>query len=289
MFKKLLRAIPGARTVLQIRDLQVRTADSLEKLRRIQAFEHVQTLLAQPRYADGRRLQRHEAQVFSQDGEDGIIAEIFRRIGCESRRFVEIGVGDGLENNTAFLLWQNWHGAWVEGSEAHIEQIRKGFASAITRGQLKIELARVTAENVAQLVRRADSFDDVDLFSLDIDRNTYHVWAALKGFRPRVAVIEYNAAIPPAIEWIAEYQSDKTWNGSNYFGASLKSYERLGRSLGYHLVGCDLVGVNAFFVREDLCGDSFCEPFTSENHYEPPRFYLWPKRGMHHSACFSDM
>jgi hypothetical protein len=45
-------------------------------------------LLAQPRYADPKRLLRHGFKVYSQHDEDGIIQEIFRRIGtgCGSRR-----------------------------------------------------------------------------------------------------------------------------------------------------------------------------------------------------------
>jgi hypothetical protein len=43
---------------------------------------------------------------------------------------------------------------------------------------------------------------------------------------------------------------------------------------GYALVGCNLAGVNAFFVRADLAWDRFAAPFDAENHFEPPRFYL---------------
>jgi hypothetical protein len=44
---------------------------------------------------------------------------------------------------------------------------------------------------------------------------------------------------------------------------------------GYSLVGCSILGTNAFFVRADLAGDPlFCSPFTSENHYEPARYFL---------------
>ena len=35
-----------------------------------------------------------------------MIQEIFRRIGTTNRTFVEFGVGDGLENNSLFLLKQ---------------------------------------------------------------------------------------------------------------------------------------------------------------------------------------
>ncbi len=42
----------------------------------------------------------------------------------------------------------------------------------------------------------------------------------------------------------------------------------------YLLVGCNLAGVNAFFVRSDLVGDMFLEPYSAENHYEPARYHL---------------
>src|SRR4051795_11525656 len=68
-----------------------------------------------PRYADPLRLFRQPAQVCSQDGSDGAVREIFRRIGITNRVFVEIGVGDGCENNTAFLLSTGWSGYWIDG------------------------------------------------------------------------------------------------------------------------------------------------------------------------------
>ena len=43
-------------------------------------------LLTQPRYADPKRLLRHGFKVYSQHDEDGIIQEIFRRIGVSQRR-----------------------------------------------------------------------------------------------------------------------------------------------------------------------------------------------------------
>ena len=57
--------------------------------------------MATPRYADPKRLLRYGAKAYSQNDEDGILAEIFRRIGTSSKTFIEIGTGAGLENNTA--------------------------------------------------------------------------------------------------------------------------------------------------------------------------------------------
>lgn len=242
-----------------------------------QKFLH--ELRQQERYADLRRLTRYEHQVFSQGGEDGAIREIFRRIGESDRTFVELGVGAGLENNTAFLLCQGWSGIWLEGDRGNCEAIRATCAREMQEGRLKLVEASVTAENVSGLVQDQLRSPAFDLLSVDLDRNTYQIWAALDALKPRVVVMEYNALFPADLAWIADYDAGKWWNGTSYFGASLKALEILGARLGYALVGCDIAGVNAFFVRTDLCGDKFCAPFTAENHFEPVRYYLHTRAG----------
>jgi hypothetical protein len=57
-------------------------------------------------------------------------------------------------------------------------------------------------------------------------------------------------------------------------GASLSALEKLGLRKGYSLVGCNITGSNAFFVRNELVSNQFDEPFTAENHYQPPRYFL---------------
>src|SRR5512135_8523 len=88
---------------------------NIDKQTQVLQEQFIQNLLAQPRYADPKRLHRFEHQVYSQNGEDGAVAEIFRRIGTTDKFFVEIGVGDGLENNTVNLLSEGWRGVWVDG------------------------------------------------------------------------------------------------------------------------------------------------------------------------------
>jgi hypothetical protein len=124
----------------------------------------------------------------------------------------------------------------------------------------------VTAENIEELLAAAKVPKSLDLLSIDIDRNDYWVWKAIKSFSPRVVVIEYNAVFPPEISWVVNYEPTSYWDGTSHFGASLKALERLGS--------------NAFFVRNDLVGDRFAPPFTAESHYQPPRYYMvWYKGG----------
>ncbi len=95
---------------------------------------------------------------------------------------------------------------------------------------------------------------------------------AISQIDPRVVIIEYNAVFRPPVGVVADYDPNFVWDGTSYYGASLKALESLGSKKGYVLVGCSISGINAFFVRGDLAGDKFCVPFTAENHFEPPRF-----------------
>lgn len=223
------------------------------------------------------------AQMFSQGPEDGCIAEIFRRIGARDRFFIEIGVGDGCENTTRLLLALGWRGIWVEGSATSCAAIRENFVAPLATRQLQLLEAMVTAENIAPLLRAVSAPSAFDYLSVDVDMNTYHIWQALDGFRPRVACIEYNASIPPPNEFVVPYDPSAVWDGSNWCGASLKSLELLGTARGLRLVGCDAYGVNAFFVSADEDLSAFVAPFTAEKHYQPPT-YLAPLKLGHWPA-----
>jgi hypothetical protein len=56
-------------------------------------------------------LTRYELRVFSQNGEDGVLAEIMRRLGVSGRNLVEFGIESGAEGNCVFLarrIWLEW-------------------------------------------------------------------------------------------------------------------------------------------------------------------------------------
>lgn len=237
-------------------------------------------LLANPRHADPRRLARFGYKAYSQSDEDGILAEIFRRIDAPSRSFVEIGVGNGLECNSLWLLVQGWRGLWIEAETRHCAAIRASHRLWLDTGALRLAKAAATAANVEALIEQRPS-GDVDLLSIDIDYNDYWVWAAIESIRPRVVVVEYNAAWPPPAAITVSYDPAACWQGDSHFGASLCALASLGARKGYRLVGCNLPGVNAFFVRDDLVGDAFLAPGSPEEHYEPARYFLAGAGGGH--------
>ena len=245
------------------------------KSAQIATARYVEELLSRPRNADPKRLLKYGRKVYSQNDEDGILQEIFRRIGTTGRSFVELGVDKGVECNTAKLLVEGWRGTWIEGSQEKTNFIAANFADFIKEGRLRLVTAMISAENINDHVSCGPD-PELDLLSIDIDGNDYWVWKALEAVRPRVVVIEYNAILPPPMSLVVPYDTNRVWDGSNYYGASLEALVRLGKDKGYRLVGCCLMGVNAFFVREDLCGDHFFEPATAEEHFEPARHFHYP-------------
>lgn len=259
--------------------------EMLNVQRQINLYQNVQTeilienylkknLLENPRYQLQGMLNMFEKRCFSQSGEDGIIAEIFRRIGKTNKYFVEFGVQDGLECNTTYLLFQEWEGLWFEGNFSESEKIKANLDCFLKKNKLRFLNRFITPTNFENSLREFKVPIEFDLLSIDIDFNDYWVWESLTSYKPRVIVIEYNAFFPPPIRFVVKYDSNAMHDRSIYYGASLKSLDILGQQKGYQLVGCSFSGVNAFFVRDDLVEDKFIQNGSAENLYEPQRGFL---------------
>ncbi len=235
--------------------------------------------LTKERMREPLAIENFGYKVYSQNDEDGIINEIFRRIGTQTKEFIEFGVDNGLESNTHLLLHRQWHGSWIEAAPASCRQIACRFRPVIKDGRLKVKNAFITRENIEDLIRRSrnseDKSKDPDFLSIDLDGNDWYVWKAITSIRPRLVCIEYNGKFPPDLSWKQAYDRRHVWDYSDWQGASLKALELLGREKGYVLVGTNLNGVNAFFVREDLYStDKFLARDTAEELYNPYRSRL---------------
>ncbi len=260
---------------LQQAEQAKQAADQARQAATCQGQFLVRDILRDPALQDPRRLERHGYQTASQNEEDGMLAEIFRRIGTANRRFFEFGVGNGLQNNTLHFLFQGWGGAWIEINQPKLTFIRQTFAEPIREGRLQVLGVPVTAENIDGIVGSIGLPEDLDLLSIDIDGNDWHVWKALMAIRPRVVVVEYNARFPPPIRIVQAYDAAYAWSAATHLGASLQSFVDLGAEKGYRLVGCSISGINAIFVRSDLTADLFAEPATAEALFHPPRIQLY--------------
>ena len=219
-------------------------------------------------------INEFEARTSSQNGEDGILAEILRRMRVDEGFFVEFGVQDGSVCNTARLAARGWSGVYIEADDADFEALARRYALS---PRIKAVHEFITAENIADIFARADVPVEFDVLSIDIDGNDYWVWRALDRYRPRIVVIEYNAEHAPPKRWVMTYDPTHRWDKTTYYGASLASYTALAESKGYSLVGTEKTGVNAFFVRDDCLRASGFRALTAAQGFHPVGYY-----GIHH-------
>ena len=208
-------------------------------------------------------LNKSNFHGFSQNDEDGITLEIIKRIGVKDGLFVEFGVGNGLENNTAILLAAGWKGAWFGGEELAF--------NIKNSSKLKFTKVWIKRSNIVELYKSAAG--NADVVSLDLDGNDIYLVDELlsNGIKPKLFIVEYNGKFPPSIEFKILYNDTHTWNGDDYFGASLATFNKLFESHNYSLVCCNTTGVNAFFVHHSFSSkftdvpndinELYCEPF----------------------------
>lgn len=233
-------------------------------------YERVRNLAMRTVFNRFAVINEFEARTSSQNGEDGILAEIVRRLRIGAGFFVEFGVQDGSVCNTALLAAGGWAGVYIEADAADSERLARRYASS---SRVKTCREFVTAENIAEIFSRAGVPREFDVLSIDIDGNDYWVWRALSTYRPRIVVIEYNAEHPPPERWVMKYDPAHRWDKTTYYGASLASLTALADGLGYALVGTEKTGVNAFFVRKDLVRDAGFRALDASEGYHPVGYY----------------
>lgn len=211
-------------------------------------------LLGQPKHLNP--LNACGRKYFSQSDEDGILLEILRRIGRTSGVCLEVGAGDGTENNTLILATQGWKTIWIDAAPC-------AFDPTCNPLVLSHHRVFVNAENICDIVRKGMKnlgALSIDVLSIDIDGNDGYLASALleSGLAPEVMIIEINELLPPPVRFMQDYNPKYVWDNSKNSGSSLQSLSELLAMYGYICVGCNSqTGVNAFFVKSD-----FAKQFT---------------------------
>jgi len=215
---------------------------------------------------------------YSQFDEDGIIRNCLQKIATQTaltNTVVEIGCGDGRENNSHQLLLDGYSAVWVDGATANIDHIRRQLGHTVFPDLLVLE-EMVNISNAHHIAADAMNFlgsDSLDFFSLDIDGNDIHVCRPfIETLNPKLVCVEYNAKFPPPTDLAINYNESHVWSNDDFFGASLQAWVNFFKTHDYTLVCCNLTGVNAFFVQNRLLGAfTFYAP---EDLYLPVRYHL---------------
>lgn len=184
---------------------------------------------------------------FGQADEVGVLNSILSYLPSSTpKNFVEFGVGDGTENNSLDFVLNGWE-VWWFGNEKLALQVPNSFK------RLRYTKGWITLSKLIEITPHIIKFNP-GVVSMDLDGNDYHFTKHLleSGIKPAIWVQEYNANFGPILKWVMPYDENHSWDLSTNWGASLNSFGLLFEGHGYTLVSCNLTGVNAFFVRNDL-------------------------------------
>ena len=203
----------------------------------------------------GRLSSIHDAEfkVFSQWGDDGIMQYLVSYLDVPNEVFIEFGVEDYRESNTRFLLLNNnWSGLVLDGSTSHINGIQK--QDIYWKYDLKAKQSFITAENINQLIAEEGITGEIGILHIDIDGNDYWIWKALSVVEPVIMIVEYNSVFGKERAITVPYKADFVRNAAHYShlyaGASLMALCDLAATKGYHFVGSNSAGNNAYFIKK---------------------------------------
>lgn len=135
----------------------------------------------------------YSGNVHSQRGQDGILAEIFRRIGIRSGVFVEFGAWDGVYlSNCRYLFERSWGGAFIEGDTRKHRELAytyRDYRNVKTINAM-VGAPGLPGEPLDTLLRGA-GLDPagVDFVSIDVDGPDLEIFQAMT-FSPAVILIE---------------------------------------------------------------------------------------------------
>lgn len=182
-----------------------------------------------------------EHNVHSQFGEDGILREIFARIGEGGRRACEFGAWDGKYcSNVAALIEQGWSALLIEADQKKYAELLENYRSN-ERVVTCCSLVESEGDGSLEMILERTGFgSDLDLLSIDIDGDDYWILERLK-VRPRVICVEFNPTFGP---W-HEYRNPR---GQSH-GSSMAAFIRLAETLKYSVVYATYC--NLFIVRDE--------------------------------------
>lgn len=184
-------------------------------------------------------LKKFEKIVTSQWGEDGVIEEIFNRIGTTSKLCCEFGAWDGKHLSNCYDLWHNkgWGAVLIEGVEERCNALKEDLKD-FDNVKAVNAFVELSGDNLLDNILEREIGDKrLDLLSIDIDSDDYAVFDSLTR-KPRVIVIEYNPTIPPHIDLIQK--------AGEHLGNSISSTFKLAKKKGYSLA--HITYTNLFLV-----------------------------------------
>lgn len=209
---------------------------------------------------------KYASNVYSQNGEDGIIKKLLEDLDIKKGTLVEFGAWDGVYLSNVCNLYRagNFKAILIEGDPAKVSEY-KGALENVSLHNFFVKPNREdqnSIDNILKKIGYEDEGEDLVLMSIDIDSSDYYIMESITEYKPIIIVIETNISFPPG----SKFKSyDK--------GCSLDSVWDLGKKMGYSVVAYTS---NAILVRNEYLEklSEFNREITVEEMYIDVNQYL---------------
>jgi hypothetical protein len=190
--------------------------------------------------------EKFKNNIFSQNGEDGVIEYFLQKMQINTGYFVEFGAWDGMHlSNCANLAKQGWSGCFIEGNPERFKDLQKNYSCYSNIKQVDCFVRRDGECSLDAILNKINAPQTVDVLSIDIDGDDYAIWNSISSHLVTLLVIEYNPTIPANLVVIQDESDDPN------FGSSLGALWELGNTKGFSLVA--VTDSNAFFIPNTEC------------------------------------
>jgi len=204
-------------------------------------------------------LLSYKSDVYSQNGEDGIIARIFSVLGTSFGLCCEFGAWDGehLSNTRRLIVDQSWRGIFIEADPERYRVLCRKY-QANDRVTSICRCVDYETNTLGAILRDHREDGELDFLSVDIDGLDYEIFQGLD-MRPKVICIEVNAGHSPTSTRVISRQV-----AARNVGQPLPYFCKIASDKGYRLVA--YTG-NAFFIRNDVDSDRVLPTLSAEEAY----------------------
>lgn len=211
-----------------------------------------------------KELLSHRRNVYSHNGEDGVLEFLISQLPASNRWAVEFGAWDGRwASNTCNLLEsKNWQVVFIECDSKKFSDLTRNHGAKPGAHLVHKFIGFEGADSLDGILGSIQGCpEDPDIISMDIDGCEYHLWESMQRFRPKIIVVEYNASIPLDYEYI----QPKDFSVSH--SSSLRAFVNLGRRKGYTLIS--VLDYNLIFMEDTVLSATSLKPATPEELFAP--------------------
>jgi hypothetical protein len=182
--------------------------------------------------------------VYSQNGEDGIVEELLNRLNINNGWVCEFGAWDGIHlSNTFNLVKKGFNAVFIEGDVDKYNDLLKTVNQYNNIIPINAYVDYNDTQNsLDNLLETTNIPIDFDILSIDIDSYDYHIWKSLSKYQPKIVIIEINSSVNTD-------NNNYIHDSNQYFGTGFKPTFDLGIEKGYTFI---LHTGNMFFIRNDL-------------------------------------